>query len=256
MITSEEKERYGRQILIEDIGGIGQEKLKKARVFVAGAGGLGSPICLYLAAAGVGYLRVVDQDEVSLSNLNRQILYRTTDIGRKKAETAAENLNNLNPAISVEPLVESITEDTVFDITDGCDLILDALDNFSARYLLNDVSLKRNIPYIYGGVYGLEGALTTIVPSETPCLKCIFPVAPKAAVAPVLGAAPGIIGCLQAMEAIKYILGIGRLLTNRLLVFDGFSMKFREIKVSPDPKCTCCSSFSPSGGRIVKDIKK
>ncbi len=243
MITAKEEERYDRQILIDEIGVKGQERLKQSRVLVSGAGGLGSPISLYLAAAGVGSLRIVDQDEVSLSNLNRQILYGNQDIGIKKAEAAEQRLRNLNPDIHVEAVAGRITEETVLDLADSCDIILDAMDNFSARYLLNDVALKKNIPFIYGGVCGLEGALTTIIPGKTACLRCIFPTSPPGAAAPVLGATPGAIGCLQAMEAIKYILGMGKLLANRLLVFDGFSMAFTEIRLNRNPRCSDCASI-------------
>ncbi len=239
VITNKEKERYGRQILIDEIGAAGQEKLKKARVMIAGAGGLGGPIAIYLAAAGVGYLRIVDCDEVSLSNLNRQILYTTKDIGGKKARVAAEMLEKLNPHIIIESLVEKITSDNIFSLAEGCGLIMDAMDNFAARYLLNEAALQLGIPYIYGGIHGLEGALTTIIPGRTACLKCTFPSAPPAGVVPVLGATPGVIGTLQAMEAVKYITGAGELLADRLLTFDGYGMRFREVSISSDPECAC-----------------
>ena len=242
VMTNKERERYGRQILLDEIGAAGQEKLKKARVLVAGAGGLGSPISIYLAAAGVGFLRIVDLDEVSLSNLNRQILYKTEDQGRKKAITAAAVLAKLNPQIRIEGIVETITPGNVLNLAEGCCLIMDAMDNFSARYLLNEAALEMKIPYIYGGIHGLEGALTTIIPGKTACLKCIFPSAPPPSVVPVLGATAGVIGTLQAMEAVKYITGAGDLLADRLLTFDGYSMQFREIKIRPDPECACCAA--------------
>ena len=242
-ITNEERERYGRQILIDEIGNAGQEKLKKASVLIAGSGGLGAPISLYLAAAGVGFLRIVDLDEVSLSNLNRQILYKTEDQGHKKATTAAAVLAKLNPHIRIEGLVETITPENILNLAEGCCLIMDAMDNFSARYFLNEAALKMKIPYIYGGIHGLEGALTTIIPGKTACLKCIFPSAPPPSLVPVLGATAGVIGTLQAMEAVKYITGAGDLLADRLLTFDGYSMKFREMKISPDPACACCAGL-------------
>ena len=241
MITDIEQKRYQRQILIDGIGITGQEKLKKSKVLIAGAGGLGSPISLYLAAAGVGTLRIVDNDKVSLSNLNRQILYRNKDIGAGKAETAKAKIRELNPQVSVESITGPVTGDNVYDLVEGCDMILDAVDNFAARYLLNDAAVKKNIPLIYGGIYGLEGALTTIVPFKTACLRCIFPGPPSVEVSPVLGATTGIIGGLQAMEAIKYIVGIGRLLTDRLLIFDGFNLGFREVNLRRNSKCPCCS---------------
>lgn len=242
MITETEQERYNRQILIDELGTDGQERLKKSKLLIAGAGGLGAPILLYLAAAGVGTLRIVDDDKVSLSNLNRQIIYKDNDIGAEKAETAKARVLELNPHINVESIKVTITRDNVFDLSEGCDLILDAMDNFAARYLLNETAVKRNIPFIYGGVYGLEGALSTIIPFKTACLRCIFPDAPLPSTAPVLGVTPGIIGSLQAMEAIKYVAGIGRLLTNKLLVFDGFNLKFREVVLRRNPGCPCCSS--------------
>jgi adenylyltransferase/sulfurtransferase len=241
MINGMEQERYNRQILIDGIGIEGQEKLKKSKILIAGAGGLGSPVSLYLAAAGVGTLRIVDNDRVSLSNLNRQVLYGNKDVGAGKAETAKAKMLELNPHISVESITELITGDNVSDLAEGCDLIIDAMDNFAARYLLNDAAIKKNIPFIYGGVYGLEGALSTIIPFKTPCLRCIFPDAPPPGTAPVLGATTGVIGSLQAMEAVKYIVGTGRLLTDRLLIFDGFNLKFREVTLKRNSRCPCCS---------------
>lgn len=237
-----EQQRYHRQILIDGIGVNGQEKLKKSKLLIVGAGGLGSPISLYLAAAGVGTLKIVDNDKVGLSNLNRQILYGNKDIGVGKAETAKAKIQALNPEISVESITGPVTDDNVYDLAGGCDLILDAVDNFATRYLLNDAAVKKNIPLIYGGVYGLEGALTTIVPFKTACLKCIFPGPPSVETSsPVLGATTGVIGGLQAMEAIKYIVGIGRLLTDKLLIFDGFNLGFREVNLMRNSKCPCCS---------------
>ena len=243
MLSNEEKERYDRQLLIDDLGVKGQEKLKKSRVLVAGAGGLGSPISIYLGAAGVGALRIVDQDIISLSNMNRQILYNTMDIGRKKVNAAKEKLEALNPNINVEVISKTITKYNVFDLVDGFDLIVDAMDNFPTRYLLNEAAFKKNIPFIYGGVYGLEGALTTIIPGKTVCLRCIVNEAPPVSTPPVLGATPGVIGCLQSMEAIKYLSGMGFLLTNRLMIFDGFNMQFREVNLNSDLQCPVCAQI-------------
>ena len=245
MITRKEREKYDRQIRIDGLGTEGQEKLKQARVLIAGVGGLGSPLAVYLAIAGVGNLRIVDNDEVSLSNLNRQPLYGAEDIGRKKTEAAELRLQKLNPDIKVEAVFETITEETVSQLADGCDLILDAVDNFPARYVLNNAAIKKGVPFLYGGIYGLEGTMTTIIPRKTACLRCIFPDPPPSEIFPVLGSTAGILGCIQAMEAIKYIVGIGDLMTNRLLIFDGFSMKFREVRVESDPQCPDCS---PSAG--------
>lgn len=241
MILGKERERYDRQIRIDGLGVEGQEKLKQARVLIAGAGGLGSPLAIYLTIAGVGNLRIVDKDEVSLSNLNRQPLYGDEDIGRKKTAAAKLKLRKLNPGTRVEAVSETITEETVSGLVDGCDLILDAVDNFPARYALNKAAIKAGVPFIYGGIYGLEGSMTTIIPGKTACLRCIFPESPSLEIFPVLGVTAGTLGCLQAMEAIKYIVGIGDLLTNRLLIFDGFSMKSREVKLERDPQCPACS---------------
>ncbi len=243
MINQEERERYDRQIRIEGFSIEGQEKLKRSRVLIAGAGGLGSPISIYLAIAGVGNLRIVDRDVIDLSNLNRQPLHQTKDISKKKAHSAEEKLRGLNPNIQVEAITEIITQDNAFQLSEGCDLILDAVDNYPTRYALNKAALRRGIPFIYGGIYELEGMTTTIIPGKTACLRCIFPEPPSSAIFPVLGVTAGVIGCLQAMEAVKYILGIGEALINRLLIFDGFAMRFREVKLIRNPQCPDCSSF-------------
>ena len=240
MINNIEKERYSRQILIDGLDLKGQKKLKQAKVLIAGAGGLGAPISLYLASAGAGFLRIVDHDNISLSNLNRQILYTDREIGQKKVIIAKTKLNHLNPLIKIEPVTEKITGENIFEITRGCDIIIDGMDNFNTRYLLNKAALFHNIPFIYGGINGMEGALTTIIPGETACLRCMIKDAPNATLSPVLGATPGVIGSLQAMEAIKFITGIGKLLTDRLMVFDGINMQFREFKLSRDPVCPDC----------------
>ncbi len=241
MITSEERERYDRQIKIEGWGIEGQQRLKQAKVLIAGAGGLGSAISVYLGVAGVGSLRIIDRDMVNLSNLNRQILHCAQDIGREKVQSASETLRKLNPAIQIEAIAETITQDNAFLLSEGCNLILDAMDNFPARYALNKAAIQRGIPFLYGGIYGIEGMTTTIIPKETACLRCIFPEPPPTTVSPASGVAAGVIGCLQALEAIKYIVGIGELLTNRLLIFDGLSSKFREVRLTRRSQCPDCS---------------
>ena len=248
MISGKEKERYERQIRIEELGINGQEKLKNSKVLIAGAGGLGSPVAMYLAAAGIGTIRLADYDVVNMSNLNRQILYQTKDIGKLKVEAAKKKLEQLNQNICVQSVPETITADNVYHITNGCDIIVDATDNFIARYVLNKAALKIKIPFLYGGIYGLEGALTTIIPGETACLRCTYKNPPPgaAAPAPVLGVTAGTIGCLQALEAIKYIVGTGKLLANRMLLFDGISMDFREIILKRNPECPDCSLSSIS----------
>jgi adenylyltransferase/sulfurtransferase len=227
--------------MMDRFGVEGQERLKRARVFVAGAGGLGSPVSIYLAVAGVGKLCIVDRDTVELSNLNRQILHWDKDIGGTKASSAGEKLRQMNPNIAVETIVATITEDNISQLAEGYDLIVDAMDNFPTRYLLNKTAVERKIPLFHGGIYGMSGIATTIIPGVTPCLRCIFPEAPPPEKFPVVGVAPAIIGCIQATEVIKYIVGIGNLLTNRLLIFDGLNSEFREVKLSRAPSCRDCA---------------
>ena len=228
--------------MMDGFGERGQEKLKQAEVFIAGAGGLGSSISIYLAVVGVGQIRIVDRDVVELSNLNRQILHWDKDIARGKAESAGEKLQQMNSDIKIEVIAEDITEDNILKLVGDCQLIVDAMDNFPTRYLLNKAALKRNIPLFHGSVYGLDGMASTIIPGETACLRCMFPKPPPEATFPVIGVTPGIIGCIQATEVIKYIVGIGELLRNRLLVWDGLSTKFRELTVKKDPHCQDCGS--------------
>jgi molybdopterin-synthase adenylyltransferase len=241
MLTEKEVRRYDRQMMIKDFGEEGQEKLKKSRVLLAGAGGLGSAVAFYLAAAGIGHLRIVDQDQVELSNLNRQILHWETDIGRAKVESAGEKLTKLNREITIETRQEEINEKNLPDLIEGCDLIVDGLDNFSTRYLINQQIISRNIPFIYGGILGMMGMVTFIQPGQTPCLKCLFPQAPPPQKFPVLGTTPGIIGLIEANEAIKYLVGFGNLLTGRLLVYNGLDMHFSEIQIERNGDCLICA---------------
>lgn len=241
MLTKEERERYERQILIPGFGEAGQEKLKKARVFIAGAGGLGSPVAIYLAAAGVGALRIVDHDRVELSNLNRQILHWDENIGGSKTDSAAAKLKKINPYVKIEALAETITEESAPRLAAGFDVIVDAMDNLPTRYLLNRTAIEKKIPFIHGAVYGFEGRAMTIIPGQTACLNCIYHGAiPPREKFPVIGVTPAVIGCIQATEVIKYIVGIGELLTNRLLVYDGLKTTFTELEVSKDPNCKHC----------------
>jgi len=243
MLTKDELERYDRQISIKGFGEEGQAKLKQAKVFIAGAGGLGSVTTTYLVAAGVGVIRVVDHDKVELSNLNRQVLHWDEDIGKKKVDSAAEKLKRLNPTVKVEAIEEMITEANISQLISGFDLIVDAMDNLPARYLLNKVAIERNIPLFHGAVHGFEGRAMTIIPGETACLRCVYRGAIVEGKFPVIGVTPGVIGCIQATEAIKYIVGIGQLLTNRLLVYDGLNMKFAEFKVKRDQNCEHCGDL-------------
>ena len=242
MLTTAEVERYDRQIMIWGVGKEGQEKLKQAKVFIAGAGGLGSPVSMYLAAAGIGTIRIVDCDKVELSNLNRQILHWDENIGRTKADSAAEKLNKLNPWIKIEAIAEVITEANVSQLVSGFDLIVDAMDNMPTRYLINRVALAMDIPLFHGAVSGFEGRAMTIIPGKTACLGCVYRgrTTPSEKF-PVIGITPAVIGCIQATEVIKHILGLGKLLTDRLLIYDALELKFTELKVMKDPDCEYCS---------------
>ena len=241
-LNEDEKIRYNRQIMIPGIGIKGQNKLKKSKVFIAGAGGLGSPISIYLAVAGVGHIIIVDKDKVELSNLNRQILHWNQDINKAKSISAKEKLKSINPDITIETKSVEIKEDNVFDLIDEASLILDAMDNFPTRFILNKASLKLEIPFIHGGVWGFEGRVTTIIPYKTACLRCFTKIVPPKETSPVIGITPGIIGMIDATEAIKYITGFGKLLENRLLIFDGELLKFHEIIIGKDTECQECST--------------
>jgi molybdopterin/thiamine biosynthesis adenylyltransferase len=240
MLTINERERYDRQIMLADIGEEGQEKLKKARIFIAGAGGLGSPAAIYLTAAGVGKICVVDHDRVELTNLNRQILHWEKDIGKKKVSSAREKLKKINHEVKVEVREKTITEANVSQLIADFDVIVDAMDNLPTRYLLNKAAIEKNIPFFHGAVYGFEGRAMTIIPGETACLRCVYRGDIPKEKFPVIGVTPAVIGCIQATEVIKYIVGIGELLKNRLLIYDGLDMKFTEFKVKKDPQCEHC----------------
>jgi len=242
MLTTDELERYDRQIMIEGFGEEGQEKLKRAKVFIAGAGGLGSTIALYLTVAGVGLIRIVDHDRVELSNLNRQVLHWDEDIGKRKVNSALEKLKQLNAGVKIEAIEETINEVNVSQLVADSDLIVDAMDNLPTRYVLNKAALEMNIPFFHGAVYGFEGRAMTIIPNQTACLRCVYQgrITPQEKF-PVIGVTPAVIGCIQATEVVKYIVGIGELLTNRLLIFDGLDMKFTEFKDKKDPNCEHCS---------------
>jgi len=241
MLNAEELKRYDRQIMIPEIGQAGQEKLKEAKVFVAGAGGIGSPVTIYLVAAGVGTIRLADHDRVDVSNLNRQVLHWDEDVGRKKVGSAGEKLRRMNPHVKIETLDETITEENAGALASGCDGIVDAMDNLPTRYILNKAAVDLSIPFFHGAVRGLEGRATTVVPGKSACLRCLYRGPVPQEKFPVLGATPAVIGCIQATEVIKYIVGIGELLINRLLIYDGLNLKFTEFKVNRNPECEHCS---------------
>lgn len=239
----EELLRYNRQMLIPEIGSNGQQKLRNAKVFIAGIGGLGSISSYYLAAAGIGHLKIVDKDRVDYSNLNRQIIHWTEDIGEWKTESGSRKLKSLNPICTVEAIQAEISADNCSDLVGDCALIVDAMDNMPARRALNAASIEKGIPYLYGGVHQLDGLATTFVPGQTPCLECVFPDDPAASMPTppaILGPVPGIVACIQAIEAIKFLTGIGGLLTGRLLSFCGYDMTFREFKIARNPDCPVC----------------
>jgi adenylyltransferase/sulfurtransferase len=242
-LTEDDLTRYDRQILIPGWGEHGQQKLKSATIVVAGSGGLGSPSSIYLAAAGVGQLIIVDKDVFELSNLNRQILGWQKDIGRRKAEAVAEKLRALNPDIQIIPRVMEISKDNVVELLEEADLVVDAMDNWATRFLLNKTCVDLNIPFIHAGIFGLYGQIMTIIPHKGPCLRCLLPETPKdIGKFPVLGATPGLFAMLQVMEALKILVGIGEPLTGKMLLFDGSNMTVTRINVSRRPDCPVCSS--------------
>lgn len=240
MFSKQELERYKRQMMMQGWGEETQQKLKDSTVFIAGAGGLGSPVSIYLAVAGVGHIRICDFDSPDWSNLNRQILHNHTRIGTNKAVSAKQTLEELNPDIRVTAIADKITADTVDEFVGDATLIMDCMDNFPTRFLLNECAIRKNIPLVYGSIYGLEGRLSFIKSPETPCLRCIFRESPPQEVFPVVGATPGVIGTLQAMEAIKYLSGVGKPLKGKLLVWDGLNVEFRSFKAHRDPECPTC----------------
>ena len=245
-LSAEERERYDRQLLIAEIGETGQVKLRDASVLVVGAGGLGSPCAFYLAAVGVGRLGIVDADEVDLSNLQRQILHATPDLGRPKVESARERLEALNPHVSVLPHRLRVTRDNILSLISPYDLVVDASDNFATKYLLNDACVLGAKPFIHAGILGMAGQCMVILPSQTPCLRCAFPEPPPAGSLPtpreagVLGSVAGAVGAVQATEAVKVILDIGETLAGRLLTYDGLTADWRAIRIERDPDCALC----------------
>jgi molybdopterin/thiamine biosynthesis adenylyltransferase/rhodanese-related sulfurtransferase len=246
-LTPAQRDRYSRHILLPEIGEKGQEKLLKARVLLLGAGGLGSPSALYLAAAGVGTLGIIDADEVDASNLQRQILHGTSTLGMPKVESAKKRLQDLNPDVNVLAFQERLTSENIDRVLDqGWDVIVDGLDNFPTRYLVNDASVWKNLPVVHGSIFRFDGQVTTFVPKKGPCYRCLYPEPPPAHLAPscaeagVLGVLPGIIGTIQATEAVKLILGQGEPLIGRLLMYDSLLMQFRQLKLRRDPSCPVC----------------
>ena len=254
--TPDQRSRYSRQVMLPEVGLVGQQKLRASSVLIIGAGGLGSPSALYLAGAGVGRIGLVDFDRVDLSNLHRQILHGTEDVGRMKTESAADTLKSANPDVEVERHDVSLSSQNAMEILGGYDVVLDGTDNFPTRYLVNDACVMLGKPNVYGSVFRFEGQASVFHPPEAPCYRCLYPEPPPPGVVPscaeggVLGILPGIIGMVQATEAIKLITGIGASLAGRLLLFDALGMRFRELKLRKDPACRMCGD-SPSIHELI-----
>lgn len=243
-LTPNEMERYDRQIRMRGLGKNGQLKLKKAQVMVAGAGGLGCPVSLYLIAAGVGYLAVVDKETVELSNLNRQVLHWSDDVGKMKSVSVLEKLHQLNPEVEIEAVPKMITPNNVQELVHGFTVVVDCMDNWRTRFVLNEACVRENVPFVHAGVHSLYGQITTIIPGKGPCLQCILPkIPPEKEKIPILGPTAGILGLLEALEIIKIITGMGEPLVGRMLHFDGETMRFQEIKVERRTDCPVCGSL-------------
>ena len=247
IFTDAQKSRYARHTMLPEVGEVGQAKLLRSKVLLLGAGGLGSPSGFYLGAAGVGTIGLVDDDVVDASNLQRQILHNTTRIGQPKVDSARQTLTDLNPDVKVIAHQVRMTSENVLDIIKDYDVIVDGADNFQTRYLLNDAALMLKKPVVHASIFRFEGQITTFLPYDGPCYRCLYPEPPPAGMAPscneagVLGVLPGVIGVLQATEAVKIILGIGQTLSGRLLIYDALATRFRELKLRRDPQCVVCS---------------
>jgi sulfur-carrier protein adenylyltransferase/sulfurtransferase len=246
-LSKEQRERYSRHLLVPEIGLDGQLKLLQAKVLLLGAGGLGSPVALYLAAAGVGTLGLVDDDEVDLSNLQRQVIHTTDRLGVPKVDSAEEAIKAINPDVNVVKYRTRLSADNIMEITDGYDVVVDGADNFPTRYLLNDASVRLGIPVVSASILGFDGQLSVFKPYDGPCYRCLYPVPPPAELAPscgangVLGVLPGTMGLLQATEVIKLVTGAGEPLVGRLLLYEALGATFTELKVRRDPDCPVCS---------------
>jgi sulfur-carrier protein adenylyltransferase/sulfurtransferase len=249
-LTPEQRDRYKRHILLPEVGETGQQQLLESKVLLLGAGGLGSPAAMYLAAAGVGTIGIVDMDVVDASNLQRQILHNVDRIGERKVDSAKKTLTLLNPDVNVVTHDVRLGAENVLDIIDGYDVIVDGADNFPVRYLLNDASLLQRIPVVHGSIFRFEGQVTVFKPYDGPCYRCLLPeppppeLAPSCAEAGVLGVLPGIVGSIQALEAIKLLLDLGDPLTGRLLAYDALEQSFRTFKVRRDPECPACGEHA------------
>lgn len=247
-LSKDEILRYSRHLIMPEVGMEGQLRLKQAKVLCIGAGGLGSPLALYLAAAGIGKLGVVDFDVVDFTNLQRQVIHHTDDVGRPKLVSARETIFDINPNVEVETYETRLTSENALEILEEYDIIADGTDNFPTRYLVNDACVLLGKPNVYGSIFRFEGQASVFYAREGPCYRCLYPEPPAPGLVPscaeggVLGVLPGIIGCIQALETIKLILGRGQTLVGRLLLFDALNMKFREVKLRKDPECPICGA--------------
>ncbi len=254
VLTAEQRNRYQRHLLLPEVGEAGQQKLLDSKVLLLGAGGLGSPSALYLAAAGVGTLGIIDMDEVDASNLQRQILHNMDRIGERKVDSAKKTLTAMNPDVNVVTYDVRLGADNVLDVIDGYDVIVDGTDNFPTRYLVNDASLLKRVPVVHGSIFRFEGQVTVFRPYVGPCYRCMIPEPPPAELAPscaeagVLGVLCGIVGSIQALEAVKLLLELGDPLVGRLLHYDSLEQAFRTFKVQRDPNCPACG---PDAGELV-----
>jgi molybdopterin-synthase adenylyltransferase len=246
VFTDQQIERYSRHIILKEVGGKGQKKLLDGRVLIIGAGGLGAPIALYLAAAGVGTIGIADADCVDLSNLQRQVIHFTPDIGKPKVLSAREKMEAINPDIKVIPYETWVGADNILEMVRDYDFVIDGTDNFAAKFLINDACVLAGKPYSHGGILSFFGQTITVLPGESTCYRCIFPkppprdAIPSCSQAGVIGVLPGVLGTIQATEAIKFLLGKGELLANRLLTYDALEMRFREVSLRRNPNCPIC----------------
>ncbi len=246
-LTEQQIERYSRQIILREVGGSGQKKLLSSRVLIIGAGGLGSPAALYLAAAGIGTIGVVDGDRVDLTNLQRQVIHWTNDLGMEKVKSAEEKIRSINPDVSVNTHPEWLRANNIRRIVRQYDFVIDGTDNFPAKFLINDACYFEKVAFSHAGILRFDGQLMTVIPDESACYRCVFQAPPPAGVVPscseagVLGVLAGVIGLLQATEAIKYVLGIGELLANKMLIFNALEMDFHKMSLHRNPRCPICS---------------
>jgi adenylyltransferase/sulfurtransferase len=245
-LTNDEILRYSRHLILPEVGLEGQRKLKNAKILMVGAGGLGAPLGLYLAAAGIGKIGIVDLDNVDVTNLQRQVIHGTKDVGRPKIDSAAESMLDINPFLEIEKFEVALTSENALDIIKGYDIVVDGTDNFPTRYLVNDACVLLNKPNCYGSIFRFEGQATVFHHEGGPCYRCLYPEPPPPGLVPscaeggVLGILPGIIGVIQATEAVKIILGKGESLSGRLLLYDSLGMRFRELKLRRNPECPVC----------------